>query len=433
MKEPSDTPITGAARSEGPSLTRRAVVGSLVGAIAGAAVVASGEARAAETATPVRGQVWDAVVVGAGVFGSWTAWHLRKQGKKVLLVDAWGPGHARASSGGESRLTRTEYNGDELYTRFAYESLSEWAALSQRSDLPVFHRMGALYIYQKEPSTLAASRALNQKLGVPMTRMERAELLKRYPQMGLDGIAFGVFQPTVGALMARRSVLQLVGEFVAEGGTYQQLAIKPPRPGAALDAITSASGETVRATQFIFACGPWLPKLFPDVIGTRIVPTRQEVFFFAPEPGDVRFEPSHLPAWVDADEPGIPYGFPVLESRGFKIAIDKHGARVDPDVGDRIISAEGLKTVRGYLARRFPALAQRPLAESRVCQYENSANGDFIIDRHPTWENVCLVGGGSGHGFKHGPAVGRYVAALVSGKLQQPEPRFALSRHKFQG
>ena len=431
MNKTSTTGATDAVQSEGPSLTRRTVVGSLVGAIAGAAVVGSGQARAAQSAT-ARGQVWDAVVVGAGVFGSWTAWHLRKQGKMVLLVDAWGPGHARASSGGESRLTRTEYSGDELYTRFAWESLDDWAALSQRSELPVFHRIGALFIYRKEPATLAASLALNQKLGAPMTRIERADLLKRYPHLGLDGITFGVLQPTMGALMARRSVLQLVSEFVAEGGTYQQLAIQPPRSSGALDAITSVTGATLRSKQFIFACGPWLPKLFPDVIGTRIVPTRQEVFFFAPEPGDVRFEPSHLPAWVDADEPGIPYGFPVLESRGFKIAIDAHGVRVDPDTGDRIVSAEGLKTVRNYLARRFPSLAQRPLAESRVCQYENSASGDFIIDRHPTWDNVCLLGGGSGHGFKHGPAVGRYVAALVSGKLQQPEPRFALSQHEFQ-
>jgi sarcosine oxidase len=242
-----------------------------------------------------------------------------------------------------------------------------------------------------------------------------------------------VLQPTMGVLMARRSVQTLVNEFVAAGGSYQQLAIQPPKAGAQLDAITSVSGETLRAKQFVFACGPWLPKLFPDAIGTRIVPTRQEVFFFAPEPGDRRFEPRSLPAWVDADEPGIPYGFPVLESRGFKIAIDAHGPRVDPDVGDRIVSAEGLQKVRGYLSKRFPALAKRPMAESRVCQYENSASGDFIIDRHPAWENVLLVGGGSGHGFKHGPAVGRYVASLASGKLAKAEPRFALSAHKLQG
>jgi glycine/D-amino acid oxidase-like deaminating enzyme len=351
----------------------------------------------------------------------------------VLLVDAWGPSHARASSGGESRLTRTEYGGDELFTRFAWESLPDWIALSKKAELPIFQPVGALYIYRKEPDTLAASVALNQKLGAPMQRIQRAELSKRYPQLGLEGIQFGVLQPTMGAIMARRGVQTVVKEFVAEGGTYRQLAIQPPKASAALDAITSTTGETVRAKQFVFACGPWLPKVFPDVIGTKIVPTRQEVFFFAPEAGDVRFDPPQLPAWVDADEPGIPYGFPSLETRGFKIAIDAHGPRVDPDTNDRIISAEGLKQVRAYLSRRFPGVAKRPLAESRVCQYENSDNGDFIIDKHPKWENVLLVGGGSGHGFKHGPAVGRYVAELTAGKLAKAEPRFALSAHKLQG
>ncbi|HEY0686460.1 MAG TPA: FAD-dependent oxidoreductase [Steroidobacter sp.] len=414
-------------------ITRRTVVGSLAGALAAATVVAGNRAAAQTPPAPRAGDRWDVVVIGAGVFGSWSAWKLLEQGKKVLLVDAWGPSHARASSGGESRLTRTEYGGDEIYTRFAWESLPDWIALSKKAELPIFQPVGALYIYRQEPATLATSLALNKKLGAPMQRIERAELLKRYPQLGLDGIQFGVLQPTMGAIMARRGVQTVVKEFVAEGGTYKQLAIQPPKSGAALDVITSTSGETVRAKQFVFACGPWLPKLFPDVIGTRIVPTRQEVFFFAPEAGDVRFDPPQLPAWVDADEPGIPYGFPSLESRGFKIAIDAHGPRVDPDTNDRIISAEGLKQVRAYLARRFPGVAKRPLSESRVCQYENSDNGDFIIDRHPKWQNVLLVGGGSGHGFKHGPAVGSYVANLTTGKLPRPEPRFALSAHKYQG
>jgi glycine/D-amino acid oxidase-like deaminating enzyme len=268
---------------------------------------------------------------------------------------------------------------------------------------------------------------------VPMQRIERAELLKRYPQIGLDGITFGVLQPTMGALMARRGVQTLVKHFVDQGGTYQQLAIQPPKAGAVLDAITSLSGETVRARQFVFACGPWLPKLFPDVVGTRIVPTRQEIFFFGPDPGDTRFDPPQMPAWVDADEPGIPYGFPSLETRGFKLAIDAHGPRIDPDTNDRIVSAEGLKQIRAYLARRFPGIAKRPLSESRVCQYENSDNGDFIIDKHPRWENVLIVGGGSGHGFKHGPAVGRYVGELATGKLSKPEARFALTAHGYQG
>ena len=177
----------------------------------------------------------------------------------------------------------------------------------------------------------------------------------------------------------------------------------------------------------MFACGAWLPKLFPALLGGRIFPTRQEVFFFAPPPGDDRFSPAKLPGWADFNAGDIYYGFPDLEARGFKLAHDAHGPAIDPDSGDRIASAEGLADVRGYLARRFPALAERPLVESRVCQYENSANGDLLIDRHPALRNVWLVGAGSGHGFKHGPEVGRMAAELVLADRAATEPRLSLA------
>jgi len=176
----------------------------------------------------------------------------------------------------------------------------------------------------------------------------------------------------------------------------------------------------------VFACGPWLPKVFPEILGQRIFPTRQEVFFFAPEAGDTRFLPAQLPGWADFNDGDIYYGMPDLEARGVKIAHDQHGAAIDPDVGDRTPSAKAIADVREFMQRRFPALANRPLVEARVCQYENSSNGDFLIDRHPQWENVVLVGAGSGHGFKHGPSVGRYAAQLVNGTNQSVEPRFSL-------
>jgi glycine/D-amino acid oxidase-like deaminating enzyme len=203
--------------------------------------------------------------------------------------------------------------------------------------------------------------------------------------------------------------------------------VLPPGDGPTLEALRTTAGDTWRAERYVFACGPWLPKVFPALVGNRIFPTRQEVFFFAPERGDDRFEPSHLPGWADFNDGDIYYGFPDLESRGFKIAHDAHGVPFDPDEGDRRPTAAALDDVRAYLRRRFPALASRPMVESRVCQYENSSNGDFLIDRHPRWANVLLVGGGSGHGFKHGPAVGRYAADLLSGRLAKPEPRFSLA------
>jgi glycine/D-amino acid oxidase-like deaminating enzyme len=218
-------------------------------------------------------------------------------------------------------------------------------------------------------------------------------------------------------------VQTLVGEFVAAGGEYRLGAVLPPAGGGALDGLRTAASETLHAERYVFACGPWLPKLFPSLLGTRIFPTRQEVFFFAPENGDERFQPQRLPAWADFNDGDIYYGLPDLESRGFKIAHDKHGPRFDPDSGERQVTAAGLDDVRAYMARRFPALAARPLVESRVCQYENSSNGDLLIDRHPRWPNALLVGAGSGHG----PAVGRYAADLLTGRLAKPEPRFSLA------
>ena len=196
------------------------------------------------------------------------------------------------------------------------------------------------------------------------------------------------------------------------GAEYLQEAVLAPTGKVGLTSVTTTrSGKTVRAGTFVFACGPWLPKLFPDLLGERIFPTRQEVFYFGPPAGEERFKPPAMPVLVDFAEEI--YGLPDFKGRGFKVAPDRHGPRVDPDSLERVVDLESLARVREYVGRRFPALKDAPIMGSEVCQYENTSNGDFLIDRHPDLENVWLVGGGSGHGFKHGPAVGEYVAARI--------------------
>jgi len=244
----------------------------------------------------------------------------------------------------------------------------------------------------------------------------------RFPQMHLDPPEmFGIYEPESGALLARRAVAAVVAEAVQDGAHYATESVSVDRDG-----MRTQSGDRIRAGAFVFACGPWLPKVFPEVLGKRIFPTRQEIFFFAPPPGDRRFAPPAFPSWVDFSDLRGSFGVPDLESRGFKVGLDRHGPEFDPDTGDRRVSAEGLAEVRRFLAERFPALAEAPLTESRVCQYENSSSGDFLIDRHPDLDNVWLVGGGSGHGFKHGPAVGEYVAQRVLGR-GTAEARFSLA------
>jgi glycine/D-amino acid oxidase-like deaminating enzyme len=361
------------------------------------------------------------------VFGAWTAWKLLKLGKSVLLLDAWGPAHARASSGGESRMTRTAYGRDEVYTRLALESLEDWRWLSGRAELPIFHPIGVLFFSARLEPYFEQSIEVHRRLRIPLETLDRAALRRRFDQIDWEGVEIGLYEPDRGALMARRAVQTLVREFVAAGGEYRQAAVRRPSAEASYTQVATESGEALGAEQFVFACGPWLPKLFPDVLGPRIFPTRQAVFFFAPEAGDGRFAPGRLPGWADFNAGDLYYGFPDLEARGFKIAHDRHGPPIDPDAGDRVIAPAELADVRAFMARRFPALANRPLVESRVCQYENSSNGDLLIDRHPHWPNVWLVGAGSGHGFKHGPAVGAYAARLVSGAAGALEPRFSLA------
>jgi monomeric sarcosine oxidase len=396
-------------------------------AAAGATTVKSLAAERGEQGGPsVQSGRRDVIVVGAGVFGAWTAWHLLKLGRKVLLLDAWGPAHARASSGGESRMTRTVYGRDEIYTRFAWESLDEWRWLSGRSGLPIFHPTGVLFFFGRREPYVTQSIEVHQRAGIPLEVLDRAMLAKRFPQVVWDGVELGLYEHDRGVLMARRAVQTLVQEFVAAGGEYRQAAIVPPKPDASFDSIQTTAGESLSASRFVFACGPWLPKVFPEILGQRIFPTRQEVFFFGSEPGDTRFLPGQLPGWADFNDGDIFYGTPDLEARGVKVAHDRHGPPIDPDSGDRVPGAKVIAEVREYMKRRFPSLANRPLVESRVCQYENSSNGDLLIDRHPQWENVVLVGAGSGHGFKHGPAVGRYAAQLANGTNKNIEPRFSL-------
>jgi sarcosine oxidase len=355
---------------------------------------------------------YDAVVIGAGVFGAWTAWHLGRRGRRVLLVDAYGPANARASSAGESRIIRMGYGADELYTRWSQRSLAQWKEFFAGTQQEVlFHETGVLWLAGKEDARVRQTVETLHRCGIVSEELSRSELERRYPQIGLDGITRGLLEPRSGVLMARRATAAVVADAIGKGVEYRVAKISEPQGKGAISSVRTSSGDEIQATNFVFACGAWLGKIFPEMLGNRIFPSRQEVFFFGVPAGDARFAPPALPTWLFQEDEI--YGMPDLESRGLKIALDRHGERADPDTQSRLPSAEGAEEARRFVEQRFPALRGAPIVESRVCQYENTWNGDFLIDRHPEMDNVWFVGGGSGHGFKHGPAVGDYVAGRI--------------------
>lgn len=364
------------------------------------------------------------VVVGAGCFGAWTAYHLARSGREVTLLDAHGPASSRASSGGHTRLIRMGYGAEEIYTRWSLESLARWQALAARTSSQLFHQTGVLWIAGEHDPLAAATLATLQRVGVPHEHLSGMQLASRWPQVEVGRAGWAILEPESGVLMARRGVRALVGDLERSGVRYAPGSVRPPDgQRGSLESIETTSGDTYRGDAFVFACGPWLPALFPDLLGGRIFATRQEVLYFGCPPGDVRFAPPAMPAWIDfAVEV---YGVPDIDGHGFKVSVDRHGAPFDPETGNRV-AGETLPEARAYLARRFPALAHAPLLSAEVCQYENTSNGDFLIDRHPDFENVWLVGGGSGHGFKHGPAVGACAARLIT-EGGRPDARFGLA------
>jgi glycine/D-amino acid oxidase-like deaminating enzyme len=373
-------------------------------------------------------------VIGAGAFGGWSALYLLRRGAKVTLLDAWGPGNSRASSGGETRVIRGTYGPNQPYTKMAARAMQLWKENEKRWNVKLLHQIGVLWMVtagqnggtnndQFERGSLPALR----EAGIPYQELSVHELAARWPQINLEEVHWGIYEPEGGYLTARIACQAVLDGFLAEGGEYKQLAVLPGNlDDGKWGGLSLSDGSKLNADQYVFACGPWLGKLFPETIGNRVRPTRQEVFFFGTPAGDDRLTDTKLPVWADHRDKFM-YGIPGNQGRGFKVADDTRGPEFDPTSGERTVSAEGLRNARDYVGFRFPALKDAPLLESRVCQYENSPDNNFIIDRHPQHENVWLLGGGSGHGFKHGPALGEMVAGLVL-EHKNPGALFRLAR-----
>ena len=366
-------------------------------------------------------------VVGAGAFGGWTAYHLLKKGYAVTLLDVFGPGNSRASSGGDSRVIRGIYGPDKIYVDLVARSFNLWKRYQKQWHQSLYFPTGALWFFQIDDTYAKKSLPIVNQAGLKAEELPKSEIKKRYPQINLSGLKTFYYEHEAGYLSARHCCQVVLENFIKKGGDYKQLAVKPGNiSNNQLEELILSDGSKLQADSYVFACGPWLTKIFPDALKNIIKPTRQEVFFFGTPYGDSSFFESNMPVWVDFGEK-LWYGIPGAEWRGFKVADDTRGTKFDPTTGDRTPSKSGISSARKYLAQRFPAMKDAPLLEARVCQYENSPDGHYIVDRHPGAENTWVIGGGSGHGFKLGPALGEFVADRVIGK-KEVNPFFGLAR-----
>jgi sarcosine oxidase len=362
------------------------------------------------------------VVAGAGAFGGWTALALQRAGAEVTLLESFAAGHPRSSSGGETRVIRSMYS-KPLYVRMAIRSLVMWQQAERAWGQRLLFANGVLFMGQAEAAGFfqQATQAMTDSQASFET-LTPDQLARRYPQINPDAIEQAVFEPAGGYLLARRACQAVVEAFVALGGDYRIAAARPDRlHNGRLRRVTLSDGATLKADAFVFCCGPWLAGLFPELLEPRLEISRQEVYFFGTPAGDQAHDEVNLPIWADFGSQ-LWYGIPGSERRGFKVANDTRGPTIDPEQSDRLASAAGIAAARDYISQRFPALVDAPLIDARVCQYSNTRDGDFILDRHPEASNLWLVGGGSGHGFKHAPAMGELTAASVlADKVQEPD------------
>lgn len=367
---------------------------------------------AATLAANVRAQSGPQItVVGAGAFGGWTALHLLRKGARVTLVDSWGPGNSRASSGGETRVTRAAY-ADRIYADLTVRALELWKENEKRWNRKIFIPCGVIRLQGKGNANSEKFLKVLRDAGVNHAQLQVKEAASRFPQFDFKEIDWVLHEPDHGMLRARQGCQAVFESFLAEGGTYRQARLDP--------------SSKIEADAVVWACGPWLGKLFPGVV--KVKPTRQEVFFFGVPPGETLYQETRMPCWIDDSTPSFHYyGTPGNDWRGFKISDDAYGPDFDPDTADRRLSEKQLKLIRDYMRIRFPKMADAPLLESRVCQYEVTPDAHLIMDRHPNNPKFWLLGGGSGHGYKLGAAVGERMADAVLGK-RAPDPLFNVKR-----
>jgi glycine/D-amino acid oxidase-like deaminating enzyme len=337
-----------------------------------------------------------ALIVGAGVFGAALADRLVARGWEVTLVEQFAPGDARSESGGETRLLRYSHGSDGFYSELAWRAREVW------SELGVLEEVGGLWLARRADGWEAESERVLRSLGIPVERLSPAATAELYPSLGVEDVAFGLLEPAAGVLRASDGVRALVERASTRGLRLEQRAAHPH--------------DSFDADHVIWACGAWLAQLFPSLVQLRV--TSQEVVLF-----DVPSDWAGTPGWLDFDASA--YGHGLIEPYGMKVASDREGGEVEPGLRPPQAPDAALTAARDYLAHRFPALAGAPIRSSPACHYSLTADANFLFARHPEHERVWLLGGGSGHGYKHGPALAEHVADVLEGSAA-PDPRFAL-------
>jgi monomeric sarcosine oxidase len=374
---------------------------------------------------------YDIVIIGGGVMGAAAACEVARDGATVALIDQATLPNPRAASIDHSRVFRFTYP-DPLYARMAVDALELWRRLEADTGTPLLTQTGLLMTGHTEPSFETGSLEVLQSLGLEVARLTGYEAARRFPQFNSDAFPYAVFDPSGAILHAERIMNALILLARRRGVEIMEAdrVVSIDRGKKSSVMLTTASGSAIECGRAMVASGPWTLKLVPDLAGV-LNTTRQETIYFEPRPGTSaptsNFDVGSFPIFIDMDS-GY-YGFPVHHSGTMKIANHKKGEAVDPDLRNDTVDRYSIGDCRAFFAQFIPELTSARRIETRVCIYNNTPDDDFIIDWYPGIENVLLVTGFSGHGFKFGSLVGRISAELLlAGRTSWEIERFRLGR-----
>jgi monomeric sarcosine oxidase len=370
----------------------------------------------------------DIAIVGAGIMGAITACELARDGARVALIDQSLLPNPSGASFDHSKVFRFAYP-DPLYAGLAVDALNLWRQLERETDSSILTPTGVLMIGRDESSSEKETYSALRSLDLEAELLDSAEVARRFPQFNPATFEFAVYDPN-GAMLNAEQAVRAALELARSRGVAiieAQRVVAVEQLNRASLKIVTESGDEYRCERAAIASGPWTRKLVP-FLNSRLTTTRQETVYFEPvrasTPG---FEQQQFPIFIELDS-GF-YGFPVHHRGWMKIANHHKGAPADPYQLQEPVRDDFIESCRVFFRRFIPALANAHARETRICLYNNTPDDDFIIDWHPEIENVLLVTGFSGHGFKFGSVVGRIAADLLrSRRTSYNIERFSLQR-----
>jgi len=379
-------------------------------------------------------KTYDIIIIGAGIMGASAAVEAVRRGATVALIDQAQIPNPRAASFDHSKVFRFSYP-DSLYARMAVDALRLWRALEDDTGEKILTTTGLLLLGCSQQSFEIESFETLRSLGLEAEMLTIDEIAHRFPQFNTEAFKYGVFDPSGAILQAESAVrasveiVRRLGADVIEGERIIDLKGSASR----IESVITEKGNARGCERVIVASGPWTKKLLP-FLENRLKTTRQEVIYFEPQTSDSdRVSPSnnfhigHFPIFIALDT-GF-YGFPIHNAGAMKIANHNKGVPIDPESFSDEVRQESILQCRQFFTEFIPALADWRVSQTRVCIYNNTPDDDFIIDRHPEFDNVVIATGFSGHGFKFGPLIGRIAAEMITnGNHTYDAERFRISR-----